>query len=123
MANYVASGAMMMCTMGMAPSTLSVIPTAMVNTEKKPMATIMENKPFVNIAPFALCASPLCPTFIKISGTPGPCIPNTPAPWMPGKPNVMVGKKPALTNMCSLQCMYGGTIKITFPGELTVMHK
>ncbi len=120
MGNYVSNGAMLTCTMGVAPSTLTVLPVDKVLTENKPMATIMDHKPFVNIAPFALCSSPLSPTFIKISGTPGPCIPNLPSPWMAGKPDVMIANKPALTAQCSLMCMYGGSIKIAFPGELSV---
>jgi hypothetical protein len=117
---YVANGAMLMCTMGLAPSTLTVLPVDMVNAEGKPMATIMDNKPFINVAPFALCSSPICPTFIKPPGIPGPCVPNFPAPWITGKPDVQVGNKPALTNQCSLMCTYGGNIKIMFPGEVTV---
>lgn len=122
MGSYVASGAMLTCTMGMAPSTLTVLPVDMVNTENKPMATIMDHKPFVNVMPFALCSSPLCPTFIKISATPGPCMPNLPTPWITGKPDVLVGNKPALTNQCSLMCIYGGNIKIVYAGEVTVQY-
>lgn len=122
MGNYVSNGAMLTCTMGVAPSTLTVLPVDKVLTENKPMATIMDHKPFVNIAPFALCSSPLSPTFIKVSGTPGPCVPNLPAPWVSGKPDVMVANKPALTAQCSLMCVYGGSISIAFPGELTVQY-
>jgi hypothetical protein len=122
MGSYVASGAMLTCTMGLAPSTLTVLPVDMVSTENKPMATIMDNKPFINVAPFALCSSPICPTFIKPLGTPGPCVPNLPAPWITGKTDVLVGNKPALTDQCSLMCIYGGNIKITFPGEVTVQY-
>jgi hypothetical protein len=122
MGTYVCSGAMMMCTMGLAPSSLNVLPVKKVMTENKPMATIMDNKAYVNVAPFALCASPLCPTFIKISGTPGPCVPALPAPWAPGLPKVLVGNEPALTDSSTLQCVYGGTIKIVFPGEVTVQN-
>ncbi|NQU87936.1 MAG: DUF4280 domain-containing protein [Mariniphaga sp.] len=120
MGNYVSNSAMLTCTMGIAPSSLMVLPTDMVFTENKPMATIMDHKPFVNVMPFALCNSPLCPTFIKVSATPGPCVPNLPIPWAPGKPDVMVGNKPALTQQCSLTCIYGGMIKVAFPGEMTV---
>jgi hypothetical protein len=122
MGNYVCNGAMLTCTMGIAPSALTVLPVNRVNTENKPMSTIMENKPYINVKPFGLCTSPLCPTFIKISGTPGPCVPTLPAPWVPGKPNVLVGNKPALTKQSSLMCVYGGTIKVAYPGEMTVQY-
>ena len=120
MGNYVSHGAMLTCTMGIAPATLNVLPINRVNTENKPMATIMDNKPYVNVMPFGLCTSPACPTFIKPPGTPGPCVPSLPAPWATGKPNVLVANKPALTKTSRLQCIYGGSISIAFPGELTV---
>lgn len=119
MGNYVSGSAMLICTMGIAPSSLTVLPDKMVQTENKPMATIMDNKPYVNIAPFVLCSSPASPTFIK-PNTPGPCVPNFPAPWTPGKTDVLVGNNPALTQQCSLTCAYGGNVKIVVPGELTV---
>src|SRR5262245_54209709 len=52
----VTSTAVMMCSFGMAPSTLSVIPTG-VFVEGKPAATIMDMAPVVNIPPFGMCTS------------------------------------------------------------------
>lgn len=119
---YVCNGATLMCTMGVAPSSLVVLPAKMVLTCNMPMATIMDNNFPVNIIPFGLCTSPACPTFIKISGTPGPCVPAIPAPWMPGSPKVMVGSEPALTDNSQLQCIYGGSISVLMPGVLTVQY-
>ena len=52
----VCGGAMMMCSFGMAPSTLNVLPTNRVTTSM-PIATIMDNIPMVNIMPFGMCTS------------------------------------------------------------------
>ncbi len=119
---YVCNGATLMCTMGIAPSSLMVLPLKKVLTCNMPMATIMDNKFPVNIIPFGLCTSPICPTFNKVLGIPGPCMPAIPAPWMPGSPKVMVGNEPALTDTSKLQCIYGGSISIVMPGELTVQQ-
>ena len=51
MPKYVCNGAMLKCSFGNAPSILCVPPINMVNTEKKPIANIMDFKPMVNIMP------------------------------------------------------------------------
>ena len=53
----VSSGAQMMCTFGAAPSALNVLPVGLVNAGGPAAATIMDNKPMVNIAPFGMCMS------------------------------------------------------------------
>src|SRR4029077_3039787 len=52
MAMQVCMGAMMMCTMGIAPSSLVVLPTNMVMTDEMPDANIMDFIPMVNIMTF-----------------------------------------------------------------------
>ena len=47
---------MMMCTFGMAPSTLNVLPINK-TMAGAPAATIMDCAPMVNIPPFAMCMS------------------------------------------------------------------
>jgi hypothetical protein len=58
----VCNGATMMCTMGMAPSTLVVLPVHRVLTDNQPAANIMDHVPMVNIMPFGMCISPANPT-------------------------------------------------------------
>ena len=53
----VASGAMLTCSFGAAPGTLTVLPAGRVNADGVPMANIMDHKPNVNIAPFGMCTS------------------------------------------------------------------
>jgi Domain of unknown function (DUF4280) len=118
----VALGANLMCSFGMAPSSLVVIPDKRTLVENKPMATIMDNKPFVNILPFGLCTSLANPITAAQTAaalgvlTPGTCTPVIPAPWVPGSPTALVGNQPALTNASTCICAYGGVITIAFPG-------
>ena len=85
MGQQVCMNAVMQCTFGMAPSTLMVLPANRVMTQNVPDANIMDNKPFVNILPFAMCQSPSNPAMAAAMGvlTPMPCTPMTAAPWAP----------------------------------------
>lgn len=123
----VCNGATLMCTMGAAPSTLTVLPKARVMAGGQPAAAIADNVAMLNIAPFAMCISPTNPQVAAATAaasgvlTPQPCIPMIPAPWAPGSPTVLVGGLPALvsTDMCN--CTWAGTISISMPGQMTVL--
>lgn len=123
----VAMGATLMCTMGMAPSSLVVLPTNRVLTDEVPDANIMDHIPLVNIMPFGMCMSPANPMVAAATAaamgvlTPMPCIPNTAAaPWVPGAPTVLLADMPTLDDTSTLMCMWAGVISIVMPGELTV---
>jgi len=124
MANQCCMGAMMQCTMGMAPSTLMPTPKT-VMTSSMMAANIMDNIPMTNILPFGMCQSPANPMVAAATAaalgvlTPMPCIPNTPAPWMPGAPTVLLCGMPALNDSSKLMCIWGGTISINFAGQVT----
>ncbi|HKR15080.1 MAG TPA: DUF4280 domain-containing protein [Pyrinomonadaceae bacterium] len=119
-------GAMLQCSFGAAPSSLVVLPDKAVLTAV-PDATIMDNKPMVNIMPFGTCSSMANPTVAAATAaalgalTPMPCIPVTTAPWAPGAPTVLIGNMPALNDSSMLMCTWGGVIKINNPGQTTVM--
>lgn len=121
----VCMGAMMQCTFGVAPSSLIVLPENRVLTSKVPAATIMDNKPIVNIPPFGMCSSLANPTVAAATAaalgvlTPMPCVPVTPAPWAPGSPTVLVGGMPALNISSKLMCTWAGVISIVSPGQMT----
>ena len=123
MGQMVSSGALLQCSFGVAPSPLSVLPTGRVNGGGPPAATIMDNKPMVNIAPFGMCSSPSNPTVAAATAaalgvlTPMPCLPAIPAPWQPGSPMVKIGSMPALNDSSQVVCAYGGMITITMPGQ------
>jgi hypothetical protein len=119
----VIQGAMLTCSFGVAPSTLNVIPDKRTLFESRPVATIMDNKPFVNIVPFGVCMSLANPITAAQTAaalgvlTPGACTPMIPAPWVPGAPTVLVGNMPALNQSSTCMCAYGGVITIGFPGS------
>ena len=121
----VCNGAAMMCTFGVAPSTLIVLPQSQVMTSGLPAATIMDNKPMVNIAPFGMCVSLANPTTAAATSaalgvlTPTPCIPVTTSPWAPGSPTVLIKGQPALNQSSKLMCNWGGVISINVPGQMT----
>jgi len=123
----VCMGANMMCTFGMAPSSLVVLPVNRVMTSEVPDANIMDHIPMVNIMPFGMCMSPANPTVAAATAaalgvlTPMPCIPATTEPWTPGASNVLLGNMPTLDNVSELMCMWGGVITFVTPGEMTVM--
>ena len=122
MAVQVNMGASLMCTMGMTPSTLIVLPKNRVMAESKPAANIMDFVPIVNIPPFGMCKSPANPTVAAATTaalgvlTPMPCLPVIPAPWAPGSATVMIANFPALNNTSKCMCAFAGTISITNPG-------
>jgi hypothetical protein len=127
MPQVVVMGAMMMCSFGMAPSTLAVIPKGMpVNAGGPLAANINDHLPIVNIPPFGMCITPTNPMVASATAaalgvlTPMPCIPVTSAPWVPGAPMTMINGAPALTNVSTCLCTWGGVITITMPGEMTV---
>jgi hypothetical protein len=62
MPQQVCNGAMLQCTMGVAPSILTVLPINRVNTTEQPDANIMDHIPLVNIMPFGMCVSPANPS-------------------------------------------------------------
>ncbi len=123
----VVSGATTLCSFGVAPGTLTVLPVARSMAGGPPAASIMDNVPFLNIAPFGMCTSMANPSVASATAaalgvlTPMPCTPVTAAPWAPGASKTLIGGKPALDNSCKLNCSFGGVIQIVQPGQFTVM--
>ena len=128
MPQQVCMGAQMMCSFGMAPSDLVVLPAGkMTFTNEMPDANIMDHIPLVNIMPFGACMSLANPEVASATAaalgvlTPMPCVPVTPAPWVPGAETVLLGNFPSLDNISQLECTWGGVITFVDPGEETVM--
>lgn len=123
MPQHVCHGATIKCSFAVPPGTgsLTVLPLNKMQTSNQPAATIMDNKPMVNIMPFGQCMSPMQPS-MAATGAPGPCVPATPAPWVTGAPTVMLGNQPVLNNTSTLNCVaFGGVITILVPGQVTEM--
>jgi uncharacterized Zn-binding protein involved in type VI secretion len=122
----VVNGAMLQCTFGAAPSALTVLPTPRVMASSQPAATIMDSQPMANISSFGVCVTPSNPQVAAATAaalgvlTPQPCIPATGTPWTPGSPTVLIGGQPALTNVSTCMCMWGGVISVTANPNMTV---
>ena len=98
----VTAGATMMCSFGLAPSTLGVLPPRPI-VEGKPAATITDITPGVNIPPFGMCTSLVNPMVAAATAaalgvlTPMPCVPTAVGPWKPPAAQTTFNKSPALT--------------------------
>ena len=124
---HVCNGATLMCSFGVAPSVLTVLPINRTLTGNMPAANIMDHIPMVNIMPFGMCITPSNPAVAAATAaamgvlTPMPCVPVTPAPWVIGSPTVLLGNMPALNNTSTLMCTWGGVITVVQPGQFTEM--
>lgn len=122
----VTHGSMLQCSFGAAPSPITVLPLARVMASSQPAATILDNKPFLNIMPFGVCSSLANPAVASATAaafgvlTPMPCTPVTGAPWAPGSPKTLIGGKPALTNSSKCVCSFGGVIQVTVAPAVTI---
>ncbi len=122
----VTGGASLLCSFGTAPCSLLIVPTTMVSVDQF-AASIMDYVPYKNITGFAMCTSMANPAVASATSaasgvlTPQACTPAVAAPWAPGKPTVLLGNFPALTNESTCVCSFGGTITITYAGQVKVM--
>jgi len=118
------SGAMLMCTFGVAPASLNVLPTSRVTIEGRPAAAINAVAPMLNIPPFGMCTSLANPQVAAATAaalgvlTPMACQPVITGTWVPGAPRTMVGGQPALVAGSTCVCAWGGTVSMTMPGAV-----
>lgn len=130
MGEIVVTGAMLSCPFGTAPSNLKVTSQAMCTVGGQPAATIQDAQGMVNIQAFGMCTSMANPQVAAATAaalgvlTPQPCMPMTAGAWIPTCPSTLIDGKPCLTNDCKLVCTNGGgTIQITYPGQMMVSTK
>jgi hypothetical protein len=122
----VAAGATMMCSFGLAPSTLAVLPANGVNATT-PAANLADMVAVLNIPPFGACTSMSNPTVASATAaalgvlTPMPCVPVPAGTWVPGSTKVMLKGQPAVDSSCTLTCSYGGAITVLSPGQTKVV--
>lgn len=127
MPNQVSMGALMRCSFGAAPAALVVQPKNKVMCEGPPAATIMDHISMVNITPFGLCSSLANPSVASATAaaqgalTPMPCVPATNTPWASGAPTVQIAHIPALDNISTCMCSWGGVIGFVTPGTARTM--
>lgn len=124
MPKLVVNGAMLKCSQGMAPSTLTVLPVNGSDVDEKPAATVMHHVPMVNVAPFGMCQSMANPQVATATATamgaltPMPCVPVLPAPWSPGASILTIQGQKALSGDSKCNCAWTGSIEVTDPGSV-----
>lgn len=123
----VVTSAVVTCPMGAAPATLTVLPTSRVLVEGRPVATVRDMIPLLNVATFGMCMSPANPTVAAATAAalgvlvPMPCVPVLSAPWLPGSAKTLVGGAPATLQSSTCQCAYGGVVQVVVPGATKTM--
>ncbi|MEP7120316.1 MAG: DUF4280 domain-containing protein [Byssovorax sp.] len=123
MPKLVVNGAKLQCSEGLAPGSLTVLPTNLAETGALPVATVMDHLPMVNIAPFGMCKTQANPQVAAATAaasgalTPMPCTPLVTAPWSSGSSAVEVSAQKALTDDSSCTCLWTGRITITDPAS------
>ena len=123
MPKLVANGAMLKCSCGVAPATLTVLPSNQTEDAELPLATIQDKVPMVNVATFGMCTTQANPQVAAATAaasgvlTPQPCVPVLPSPWSPGASVVTINEITALTDDSKCQCQWTGTIEITQSGS------
>jgi hypothetical protein len=127
MPDLVVNGALMTCSFGVAPSTLTVVPAPpLIQVGGQPLARVVDMVPMMNVAPFGMCTTLSNPQVAAATSaaqgvlTPQPCMPVISAPWAPGSTKLRAGGVAVLTNNSTCTCMWGGTISITQAGQATV---
>ncbi|WP_433936381.1 DUF4280 domain-containing protein [Sorangium cellulosum] len=126
MAVQVCAGATTMCSFGMAPATLMVLPVHQAMATL-PAANISDCAPVLNVLPFGACSSLANPTVAAATAaalgvlTPMPCVPVPAGTWVPGSVTVMLKGMPALDSAAKLMCAWGGVIQILNPGQTKVI--
>jgi Domain of unknown function (DUF4280) len=103
----VVDGAILRCNKGSRPSLLHATVPMTPSVDGKPVATIFDNQPGINVMPFGVC-----------SITKRSCDPVTPIPWVPGETSIPLPSLfPVLTEISLLPCRVGGIIKVEDPGQ------
>ena len=105
MLKAVINGALLQCTNGSAPCTLTVTNHRNVQADDKAAATVLDHAPGVNLSTFGTCT---------VSG--GSCTPATPAPWLTGSTTrVQVNDQLVLLATDKLMCTVPGVITVADP--------
>lgn len=126
MGAMVTTGAVCMCSFGVAPCSLVVLPENMVTASKLPAANINDHIPFVNVPGFSMCSSIANPAVAAATAaalgvlTPSTCIPTLVSPWVAPSVTTTIRKMPAVLQTSILNCAYGGVITVSFPGQVMV---
>lgn len=124
MGMMVVTGAGCQCSFGTVPCTLQVTSQMTCMADGKPIATVQDGQPGINLPGFGMCTSLANPTVAAATAaalgvlTPQPCNLVPAGPWMAANPKVLVGGIPCLTSDAALLCGLGaGCIRTVMPGQ------
>lgn len=118
-------GAQLQCSMGTAPSSLTVI-RPNIKAGGADAGNVSDFAPNVNVMPFGMCNSTTNPQVISATAaaqgvhTPMPCVPVTTAPWSPGATKVKIVGQAALDDGSTAMCTWNGSISIKSAGQTKV---
>jgi hypothetical protein len=119
----VVNTAQLMCSFGLTPSALGVLPANRVQCNSQPAANILDTVPMTNIMSFGMCSSPSNPSVASATAaaggtlTPMPCVPATSAPWTPGASKALIANQPAVDDSSTCMCTYLGQISVVSAGQ------
>lgn len=123
MKNLVCSGAGLQCSFGQFPAVLTILPVTKVTIGGRPVATVGDTIPLLNIASFGMCSCTANPAVAAATAAAGgvptsaPCLPVPAGAWTDPAQKVKVNKKAPLTQNSKLQCAWGGEITVKFAGQ------
>lgn len=127
MAPQVIAGATAMCSFGVAPASIMVLPVHQC-LAGAPAGNVTDQAPIATVCPFGACTSLANPQVAAATAaalgvlTPMPCVPVPAGPWLPGVPKTLLKGAPALDMNSKLMCAWGGVIQIINPGQFKVIH-
>ena len=107
--SYVVEGAILVCTLGSAPSRLQIPPSRRIFINGKRQANIADDEANINLLPFGSCNRPVPPQ-VCIRATAG-------NRWVTGKHDVHVEDENAMLNTDFLRCNCGGIITVVIDGQ------
>ncbi len=120
------TGSTLSCSFGSKTSKFRATSAPAVVAGGKPVGSLSDFKPLVNIPSFGMCRSIANPQVATATTaamgvlTPQPCVPVT-TPWKSATPTVVIGGKPALTHQCTCNCAYAGEITVVNPAQKMVV--
>lgn len=128
MGTVVVSGACCKCSFGTLPCTLRAASQMTCMADGKPVATIQDGQPGINLKGFGMCKSPTNPAVVAATAaalgvlTPQPCSMVPAGPWAASNSKALTGGIPCLTSDAVLTCDLGtGSIRVVMPGQNKVV--
>lgn len=122
------SGAKCQCSFGSVPGSLTVTSQTGCLADGKPVATIKDMQPGMNLAAFGMCISLSNPAVAAATAaalgvlTPQPCTMIPAGTWLMAQSGILAKGIPCLTGQSTLLCGLGfGTIRIIDAGQSRII--